>query len=110
DQRRHPAPLVPARRRRHRHTAGDGASRPARAAATARRPARGRGRQLRQMTARNGESDLAAALSWRPDSGKSRLLAGIVLALFALYGLAYLAVCTTRGWPAGVGDSFALWV
>jgi hypothetical protein len=54
-------------------------------------------------------SDIAAALSWRPGSDKFRLLAGIMLALSAAYGAAYLAVAAARGWPAGFGDSFALW-
>ena len=54
-------------------------------------------------------ADLASALSWRPASDKSRLLAGIFLALFAAYGATYLAVAAARGWPDGFGDSFALW-
>jgi hypothetical protein len=54
-------------------------------------------------------TDLASALSWRPASDKFRLLAGIFLALFAAYGATYLAVAVARGWPAGFGDSFALW-
>src|SRR5439155_24528721 len=54
-------------------------------------------------------TDLAAALRWRPASDKFRLLAGIFLALFALYGATYLAVAAAKGWPAGFGDSFALW-
>ena len=54
-------------------------------------------------------ADLAAALSWRPASDKFRLLAGIFLALFTAYGATYLAVAAARGWPAGFGDSFALW-
>jgi hypothetical protein len=54
-------------------------------------------------------SGLAAALRWPPGSGKFRLLAGILLALSAAYGAAYLAVAVGRGWPAGFGDSFALW-
>ncbi len=54
-------------------------------------------------------ADLAAALRWRPASDKFRLLAGIFLALFALYGMTYLAVAAAKGWPAGFGDSFALW-
>jgi hypothetical protein len=53
--------------------------------------------------------DLASALRWRPGSDKFRLLAGIMLALFAAYGGAYLAVGAARGWPGGFGDSFALW-
>jgi hypothetical protein len=53
--------------------------------------------------------DLASALRWRPGSDKFRLLAGIMLALFAAYGGAYLAVGAARGWPSGFGDSFALW-
>jgi hypothetical protein len=53
--------------------------------------------------------DLAALLQWRPESDKFRLLAGILLALSAAYGAAYLAVGLSRGWPAGFGDSFALW-
>ncbi|MGE5270317.1 MAG: glycosyltransferase family 87 protein [Thiohalocapsa sp.] len=48
-------------------------------------------------------------LSWPPASGKFRLLAGILLVSSALYGLAYFAFATGRGWPAGFGDSFALW-
>lgn len=51
----------------------------------------------------------AAALCWRPDSDKFRLLAGILLALSAVYGAAYLGVAVSRGWPHGFGDSFALW-
>jgi hypothetical protein len=54
-------------------------------------------------------ADLAAALSWRPGSDKSRLLAGIMVVLFAAYGATYLAIAAARGWPAGFGDSFALW-
>ena len=54
-------------------------------------------------------ADLASALSWRPASDKSRLLASIFLALFAAYGATYLAVAAARGWPDGFGDSFALW-
>ena len=54
-------------------------------------------------------ADLAAALRWRPASDKFRLLAGIFLALFGLYGATYLAVAAAKGWPAGFGDSFALW-
>ncbi len=54
-------------------------------------------------------ADLASALSWRPGSDKFRLLAGVLLALFAGYGASYLAVATARGWPGGFGDSFALW-
>jgi Glycosyltransferase family 87 len=54
-------------------------------------------------------ANLAAALSWRPASDKFRLLAGFFLTLFALYGATDLAVATVRGWPAGFGDSFALW-
>ncbi len=54
-------------------------------------------------------ADLAAALSWRPASGKFRLLAGISLALFAAYGATFVAVAVARGWPNGFGDSFALW-
>jgi hypothetical protein len=53
--------------------------------------------------------DLGSALSWRPASDKFRLLSGILLALFAAYGVAYLAVGAARGWPGGFGDSFALW-
>jgi hypothetical protein len=56
-----------------------------------------------------GASDLAAALQWRPGGDKFRLLAGILLALSAAYGAVYLAVALSRGWPAGFGDSFALW-
>jgi hypothetical protein len=54
-------------------------------------------------------ADLAAALRWWPGSDKFRLLAGIMLALFAAYDGAYLAVGAARGWPGGFGDSFALW-
>jgi hypothetical protein len=54
-------------------------------------------------------ADLASALRWRPGSDKFRLLAGIMLALFAAYGGAYLAFGAARGWPGGFGDSFALW-
>jgi len=54
-------------------------------------------------------ADLAAALSWRLASDKFRLLAGILLTLFAAYGAAFLAVAVARGWPDGFGDSFALW-
>ena len=52
---------------------------------------------------------LAAALLWPPGSGKFRLLAGLVLALFAVYDSIDLAVAVARVWPAGFGDSFALW-
>ena len=54
-------------------------------------------------------SGCRSALSWGAGSDKFRLLAGILLALSAAYGAAYLAVCTARGWPGGFGDSFALW-
>jgi hypothetical protein len=54
-------------------------------------------------------ADLASALRWRPGSDKFRLLAGIMLALFAAYGGVYLGVGAARGWPGGFGDSFALW-
>ncbi|MGC2413868.1 MAG: glycosyltransferase family 87 protein [Stellaceae bacterium] len=50
-----------------------------------------------------------AALTWPPASHKFRVLAGIFLTLFAVYGAADLAVAITRGWPGGFGDSFALW-
>jgi hypothetical protein len=50
----------------------------------------------------------AAALCWPPQSGKFRLLAGILLTLAAAYGSAYVAVAVARGWPQGFGDSFAL--
>jgi hypothetical protein len=60
-------------------------------------PARGHGRGL------------ASALNWPPASGKFRLLAGVLLALFAAYGVAYLVVSALKGWPHGFGDSFALW-
>lgn len=50
-----------------------------------------------------------AALTWRPGSGKFRLLAGILLTLSAAYGIAYVGIALSRGWPAGFGDSFALW-
>jgi alpha-1,2-mannosyltransferase len=50
-----------------------------------------------------------AALTWRPDSDKFRLLALILLVLSAAYGIAYLGVAVSRGWPGGFGDSFALW-
>jgi len=59
--------------------------------------------------ATSGQSELGAALSWPPDSGKFRLLAGILLALFAAYEIAYLAIAVVAGWPHGFGDSFALW-
>jgi hypothetical protein len=58
---------------------------------------------------RAGATELAAALSWRPASDKFRLLAGILVALFAAYGVTYLGFAAARGWPAGFGDSFALW-
>jgi hypothetical protein len=51
----------------------------------------------------------AAALRWPPGSDKFRLLAGILLAITAAYGAAYLAIAATRGWPQGFGDSFAVW-
>jgi len=54
-------------------------------------------------------TDVASALSWPPASDKFRLLAGIFLALFAAYGATYLGIAVARGWPAGFGDSFALW-
>ena len=52
---------------------------------------------------------VAGPLSWLPGGGKFRLLAGILLTLFAVYGFAYLAISVTRGWPRGFGDLFALW-
>jgi hypothetical protein len=54
-------------------------------------------------------TDRASALSWRPASDKFRLLAGVFLALFAAYGAIDVGVAVARGWPAGFGDSFALW-
>ena len=51
----------------------------------------------------------AAALRWPPGSDKFRLLAGILLALTAAYGVTYLAIAVARGWPQGFGDSFAVW-
>jgi hypothetical protein len=53
--------------------------------------------------------DVRTALGWRPGSDKFRLLAGILLTLSAAYGIAYLGFALSRGWPAGFGDSFALW-
>lgn len=60
-----------------------------------------------RVTAGDAQSD--SALSWRPSSDKFRLLACIFLALFAAYEVTSLAVAAARGWPAGFGDSFALW-
>lgn len=54
-------------------------------------------------------ADVAEALRWPPDSDKFRLLAAILLAMSAVYGAAYFAASLSRGWPAGFGDSFALW-
>ena len=53
---------------------------------------------------------IGAAFSWPPDSDKFRLLAGVLLAFSGLYSLFYLAVGIGRGWRAGFGDSFALWM
>jgi hypothetical protein len=55
------------------------------------------------------EARLSALWCWHPDSDKFRLLAAILLTVSALYGVAYVAIAVTRGWPAGFGDSFALW-
>jgi len=57
----------------------------------------------------NNSDGAGATFSWPPASDKFRLLAGILLALFAVYGIAYLVVSIGRGWPQGFGDSFALW-
>lgn len=57
----------------------------------------------------NDEAGLAAALRWQPDSAKARVLAAILLTLFSVYGIAYLASAAVKGWPQGFGDSFALW-
>lgn len=51
----------------------------------------------------------AGVLTWRPGSDKFRLLAGILLTLSAAYGIAYLGIAVSRGWPHGFGNSFALW-
>ena len=53
---------------------------------------------------------LSAVLRWRPAEEKFRLLAGILLALCAVYGLVFFAVSMSRGWRSGFGDSFALWM
>jgi hypothetical protein len=54
-------------------------------------------------------SDLRQALSWRPDSDKFRLLAGILLLLFASYALTFLAITAGRMTGPPRGDFFALW-
>lgn len=54
-------------------------------------------------------SEFKAALRWRPDSDKFRLLAGIVLALFAGYAVMFGAVTAQRLAEQPIGDFFALW-
>lgn len=54
-------------------------------------------------------SEFSAALRWRPDSGKFRLLAGLVLALFAGYALIFGVVTAKRLAAGQIGDFFALW-
>ena len=54
-------------------------------------------------------SEFRAALRWLPGSDKFRLLAGIVLALFAGYALVFGVVTAQRLAEQPIGDFFALW-
>ena len=38
-----------------------------------------------------------------------RLLIGFLFAIGAVYGVVFIGIAIGRGWPAGFGDSFALW-
>jgi len=38
-----------------------------------------------------------------------RRLIGLLLAISAAYGIVFIGIALGRGWPAGFGDSFALW-
>ena len=49
------------------------------------------------------------ALQWTPNSDKVRLLAGILLVLFALYALVFGVVTVQRLAAGQIGDFFALW-
>jgi alpha-1,2-mannosyltransferase len=52
---------------------------------------------------------LGEALRWPPDSRKFRLLAGILMVLFAAYLVTFLMIRVAGGKAAAYGDFFALW-
>lgn len=52
---------------------------------------------------------MCGVLSWRPDSDKFRLLAAILMLLFAGYALTFLAITAWRMTGPPAGDFFALW-
>src|SRR5689334_11396616 len=54
-------------------------------------------------------SEFKAALRWPPRSGKSRLLAVIMLTFFAGYALVFGVVTAQRLAEQPIGDFFALW-
>ncbi len=54
-------------------------------------------------------ADLRTALTWRPDDGKFRLLAVILLIVFALYGVTFFVIETRRLATQPFGDFFGLW-
>jgi hypothetical protein len=51
----------------------------------------------------------ASIFRWPPGGEKARLLGAVLLLLFAAYGAWMIPASLARGWPAGFGDSFALW-
>jgi hypothetical protein len=51
----------------------------------------------------------SVALRWSPDSDKFRLLATILLLLFAAYALIFGALTVQRLTAGQIGDFFALW-
>jgi hypothetical protein len=54
-------------------------------------------------------SGFSAVLRWLPDSDKFRLLAGVLLGLFALYALVFGVLTVQRQAGGDIGDFFALW-
>jgi hypothetical protein len=46
---------------------------------------------------------------WPPGGEKARLLGAVLLLLFVAYAAWMIPASLARGWPAGFGDSFALW-
>jgi len=53
--------------------------------------------------------EFRSALRWSPDSDKFRLLAGVLLVLFALYALVFGGLTVKRLQAGQLGDFFALW-
>ena len=51
----------------------------------------------------------ASIFRWPPGGEKARLLGAVLLLLFAAYAAWMIPASLARGWPAGFGDSFALW-